>query len=351
MAGVASLLLLLVVRSFASSCEGYGAPQEQGSVGGSPITESSGLAFARTRPGVWFTHNDSGGQPVLYAFELDGTYLEEHAVVGAAFGDWEAMSAGPCPDGDGACLYIGDVGDNPGARPYVSVYAVREPTAGRPVEVLAAWHASYPDGVARNSEALLVHPLTGRIDLITKEDGESCGVYRFPRDPAEQIAQLALVATLSFEGEGGARTVTGADWDPDGDRVVVRTYSGAWEWSADPCLPDAHWDDPPRGLALSDVQGEAIAYNAIGDIVVSSEGDPMVLKRLVCEAVGEPGGPCDTGVVDSGDDGGGGDLPPARDPGCGCGGGAVPGWLALLGLPALASRNRRRRCPDRSRRR
>lgn len=348
------LQLMLVTQGLALTCDAYGEPQEQGQVSGSPVNESSGLSFSRERSGVWFTHNDSGGQPVLYAFELDGTYLGEHPVSGAAFADWEAMSAGPCPDLDGPCLYIGDVGDNPRVRPYVSVYAVREPGVGQPAEAIASWHAAYPDGTARDSEALLVHPLTGRIDLVTKDDAESCGVYRFPLEPGEAIGVLEQVAALTIEGEGGARTVTGADWDPNGDRVVLRTYTTAWEWSADPCEPDAHWGRGPRGLALSDGQGEAIAYNNIGDIVVSSEGDPMVLKRLVCEEVGEGAGPCDSGLADSAPPGDSDRVPGTRvrltQDGCGCSGGLAPAWLVLLAGPVLALRTRSRGCRGRSRR-
>jgi len=342
---MSALILLLVAQAAALICEGYGEPVEQGAVSGSPVNESSGLAYARTRSGVWFTHNDAGGQPSLYAFELGGTYLGEHPVTGASFGDWEALSSGPCPGGDGACLYIGDVGDNGRARPYVSVFALREPALGEPAEVIATWHAIYPDGAPQDSEALLVHPRTGRIELVTKDDAEHCWVYRFPLEPGDVLGVLEPVARISIEGEGGARTVTGADWDPDGERVVLRTYTTAWEWSADPCAPDAHWQDTPRGFALADGQGEAIAYNAIGDIVVSSEGDPMVLKRLVCDAVGEGASLCDSGQADSG-------IPDRPgDDGCGCGGGASVAWLALWGLPALWIRSRSRGGRDRSRRR
>lgn len=344
-------ILLLAAQAWALTCVSYGEPQEQGQVSDSPINEASGLAYGRERAGVWFTHNDSGGQPELYAFELGGTYIGAHPVEGAAFGDWEALSQGPCPDG-GSCLYIGDVGDNPRARPYVTVYAVREPAEGEPAAVIATWNVTYPDAQARDSEALLVHPLTGRIDLVTKEDADSCGVYRFPAEPTgDDLGSLALVATLSFEGEGGTRTVTGADWDPDGDRVVIRTYTTAYEWQADPCAPDAHWGAVPLALSTSDTQGEALAYNAIGDIVTCSEGSPMVVKRLICAEAGQGGGPCDTGLGDSDtdDEGGGGVLaPPLDDGGCGCSSAGAGAW-SLLALGCAALRTRRRGCPDRSR--
>jgi MYXO-CTERM domain-containing protein len=347
------LALLLVAQAWALTCQDYADPQEQGQVSDSPILEASGLAYARDRAGVWFTHNDAGGQPELYAFELGGTFIGTHLVEGGGFGDWEALSHGPCPD-SGSCLYIGDVGDNGRARAYVSVYAVREPVEGESARVIATWNASYPDATARDSEALMVHPITGRIDLITKEDAAACSIYRFPEQPTgDALGVLGRVASLSFEGEGGSRTVTGADWDPDGDRVVIRTYSTAYEWRADPCDPDAHWGADPRALPTSDVQGEALAYNAIGDIVTCSEGSPMVVKRLVCSEAGQGSGGCDTGLDDSAlDDDSSVFTPPSDDGGCACSSSERPtGAWTLLALVFSCVRTRRRRCPDRSLRR
>ena len=325
------------------TCSDYADPAEQGQVEDSPVNESSGLAYGRDRQGVWYTHNDSGGQPELYAFELDGTYIGAHAVEGVPFADWEALSWGPCPDGS-SCLYIGDVGDNGQARPYVSVYAVREPAEGEPAELVGTWNASYPEGAAQNSEALMVHPRTGRIDLVTKVNADSSGVYRFPAAATwDAIGELELIATVAISGKGGSLSVTGSDWDPDGDRVVIRTYSAAYQWSADPCEPDAHWGDEPLSWYTSDGQGEAIAFNGIGDLVTSSEGNPMVLKRLVCAEPGDGSGPCDTGgPLDSAEDDAPGTGPPHWDDerGCGCGGGGTTGIALLVVFVPLALRRR-----------
>ncbi len=338
-------MLFAVGQALALTCSDYAEPVEQGQVVDSPIDESSGLAYGRKRSGVWYTHNDSGGQPEIYAFELDGSYVEAHAVDGVPFADWEALSWGPCPDGD-SCLYIGDVGDNARARPYVSVYGIREPQRGRPAELVGIWNAAYPEGEPQDSEALMVHPRSGRIDLVTKVDGDDCGVYRFPADPTwDAVGQLELVASLSIDEAWGSRTVTGGDWDPDGDRVVLRTYSAAHQWNTDACDPDAHWGRAPMSWWTSDVQGEAIAFNPIGDLVTTSEGHPMVLHRLVCADPGDGAAPCpDTGLADSGE--GGAPDRGARD--CGCGGVGRVSGVALLALLPLALRTRRRDSRDRS---
>ncbi len=41
------------------------------------ITESSGLVSSQRKPGTFWTHNDSGNDPELYAFDCEGHKLAE----------------------------------------------------------------------------------------------------------------------------------------------------------------------------------------------------------------------------------------------------------------------------------
>ena len=61
----------------------YGVPMQLAVLEHEAIRESSGLAASRLRPGVFWTHNDSGDKPRLYAFDTAGTHL----------GCWEAPGA------------------------------------------------------------------------------------------------------------------------------------------------------------------------------------------------------------------------------------------------------------------
>jgi hypothetical protein len=333
------IALLSMAPALGLTCEAYLPPEVLEPVIDSPIVEASGLARSRTRPGVWFTHNDAGGAAELYAFSLDGSFLETHPVQGAEFRDWEDLAAGPCPDGRGGCLYIGDIGDNARARETVVVYAVREPASGAAAVVLATWELRYPDGVAQDSEALFVHPRSGRIYLATKDhDSDTSAVYRLPGAPSDQPVDLELVHSWRLEGQSAA--TTGGAWDPDGDRLAIRTYSSVFEWRTDPCDEGAHWGLAPSVQPVGDSRGEAIAYDELGGLVAVTEGERMEITLLACADPEQGSRACDTGDMDSatpldrdsgsGREGPGADEPLSAERGCGgCGGRAVSPWAGL----------------------
>ena len=71
-----------------------------------------------TQPGIIFGLNDSGHEPLLFAFDSTGRSRGVWRVNGARNLDWEAAASGPCEAGsDRRCLYIGDVGDNEARKP------------------------------------------------------------------------------------------------------------------------------------------------------------------------------------------------------------------------------------------
>lgn len=292
------------------TCDEYATPVEVASLADIECAESSGLAASRTNPGVWWTHNDAGGEPELFAFTLDGTWLGTWTISGAAFWDWEDIAAGPCPGTDGDCLYIGDTGDNGRIRTSVVVYVVEDPlidtTATPPVTVeiplLASAVATWPDEV-RDSETLMVHPRSREVYLVSKEADGFSKIVKFPEgsfysadaDPVPVVLESVADFDLSTPAIGDTRT-TGGDWEPAGDRVVIRSYGAAWEWRTDPCDPDAHWSLRPRGIDLrGEIHGEAIAYDLESNLVTSGEGLPLLIRQIDCTEPGPSSGPCDTG--------------------------------------------------------
>ena len=90
------------------------------------IREASALVASQQFPGIYWTLNDSGNTPMIFAFDQDGASRGSFRVTGATNVDWEAMQLGP--DGDGGfALYIGDTGDNDQMRRDPVVYRVPEP--------------------------------------------------------------------------------------------------------------------------------------------------------------------------------------------------------------------------------
>ena len=90
------------------------------------ISESSGLVKSRTQRGVFWTHNDSGDRPRIFAIDAQGRLLGEFAVEGALARDWEDIAID-----DAGNLYIGDVGNNANQRRDLVVYRVPEPDVGK----------------------------------------------------------------------------------------------------------------------------------------------------------------------------------------------------------------------------
>ena len=120
------------------------------------IIESSGLAVV----GDWVvTTNDSGDSGRVFVVDRSG------ATVGVTgWGDPRDVEA-LAPAGPGH-VWVGDIGDNRAARRSVEVIRVPVGRGDRQVTP-ATYELVYPDG-ARDAEALLRHPLTGQLFLVTK---------------------------------------------------------------------------------------------------------------------------------------------------------------------------------------
>ncbi|MFF9626271.1 WD40 repeat domain-containing protein [Streptomyces griseosporeus] len=250
------------------------------------ITESSGLAASRLHPGVFWTHNDSDDGPYLYAVDgATGRTLATLTLKGIGSPrDVEAISIGP----DNR-IYVGDIGDNFGGRwPYVWIYELPEPKQLKDATVRATQYVvKYADG-PRDAESLVVHPKTGRVYIVDKnEDGGH--LYEGPaRLSASRANVFRPVAAVDL-------WATDAALSPDGERLAVRGYFGG-------ILYDFHGGRIQRVQQL-DVpfqrQGESVTYSADGTkLLYGSEG-----AESDVEAEDAPGG---------GGSGGGGETSGAR---------------------------------------
>ncbi len=272
----------------AGACSGtYGRPVEASVLGDERLDEVSGLAPSPTTPGVLWMHNDSGDIARLYAVATDGRLLGILYLTGVENVDFEDLAAGPCPEGaPGRCLWVADTGNNGGAREVFVVYAVPEP----PVDAVAGFEdvaaeriwrfpVRYPDAV-RDSEAMALAPDASTFYLFEKVDGAPTHVYRHAGDLRDGVAtDLVPVATMAAPGFDVplGRMVTGAAMHPSGRRLLLRVYTGSYEYR----LPDgADWAalaelEPLRVAAgpLSEPQGEAISYDAAGTGVYTVSED------------------------------------------------------------------------------
>ena len=259
------------------------------------ISESSGIAASRQNPGIYWTHNDSGDGPFVYAFDREGHDRGRWKLTGARSRDWEDIAIGPGPARGRWYLYAADIGDNGLNRGEVVVYRAEEPRVGKEAcrkdcdtAPATALRLRYPDG-PHNAEALLVHPSTGDLYIVTKanRNDPQTQVYVARAAQFEKLpVTLELLATLNIPEAvfrmmvGG---ITGGDISPDGRRLVLCDYFRMYEAE----LPegttfDEIWKQPFQigsiGLGL---QTEGICYRADGQaILATSEGSPCPLMEL-----------------------------------------------------------------------
>ena len=172
------------------------------------IVESSGLVAV---DGLVVTTNDSGDSGRVFTVD---------PATGATVGvttwptdpeDVEALA----PAGPGH-VWVADIGDNQHARASVSVLRVPVGRGDRDV-VPEAYELVYPDG-ARDAEALVSHPVTGQLFLVTK------GVFAGTVYAAPQRLRADRPNRLTEVGQAPG-IVTDATFLPGGGGVVMRTYS------------------------------------------------------------------------------------------------------------------------------
>lgn len=282
-------------------CSAYGAARDAGAITAAGLTELSGLAASHVRPGLLFTHNDSGDVARFFALSggaLAGTFLLE----GTTAIDWEDVATGPCTSGTGgdraACLFIGDIGDNGLARQpsdgSAATYAIHrlvepEPVQGSTQRIARSGYDTfpfrYPDG-PHNAETLLVHPVTGRIYVVTKEGfGKRSTVFRLPEAAQPGVmSTLEKVALLAAPGPANF-PATGGDISSCGDRLLLRTYDVLFEFRAAPGStdPEAMFAATPTLAPVgSEDQGEAVAWlpDSTGYVTVSECVDDCSKLRL-----------------------------------------------------------------------
>jgi hypothetical protein len=250
------------------------------------LDESSGLVASQSYPGIFWTMNDGSG-PYLYAFDRSGKKRARVRVRNATAYDWEDLALARGSDGRWS-IYIGDIGDNGRKRKSLVVYRIEEPTLGAtssgPADV---FRFRYPDG-PHDAEALLVHPRSGDLYIVTKAKGldPQTRVYKAASPlSTSRTTVLSHVADIPLPSGSIlsmlAGRVTGGSISPDGKRVIICDYERGWEAIVPGTKFDAVWTSEWIPLDLgSRSQGEAVAYRHDGKAVLAtSEGSQFHLNE------------------------------------------------------------------------
>lgn len=241
------------------------------------LWEASGVASSRINSNVVYVHSEEDFATML-AVDARGTSNGDLNIVGrytldipkradgvTAMFDWEDIAVGPCPSG--SCVYAGDVGrSRNSARPekrltvneqqIYTIWRTPEPvTSATPVTnrttlPVEAFHFVYPEGLKEaDSEAIMVHPNTGEIYVVTKaaEYTSTATVYKFPAGAhpsasPDDITTLVKVTTIELPitslmlgaedvGKKYSGLVTAASVHPDGNRFLLNTVHAVYEFT------------------------------------------------------------------------------------------------------------------------
>lgn len=216
------------------------------------LNESSALHV--TAAGICWSLNDSGGDPVLYAFDTTGTLVDTIIVSGTSNRDWESLAV----DKVGGRVFVGDFGNNSQGRQDLTVYWAYwdENRLTSPVQKMTF---SYPDQT--------VFPAKDNFDcegffywqdslyLFSKNRTTGAGgyakLYRLPVDTG--FHQAVLVDSILL----GA-PVTGADIRDDGSQIALISYGLLYLIDLQPGQPFTA--GAVRLLSIPFSQTEAVAY-------------------------------------------------------------------------------------------
>jgi hypothetical protein len=263
------------------------------------VDEASGIAASLANTGIYWTFNDSEGGAVLYAFDASGASHGRWTLADVRNLDWEGIAVGPGPSRGRSYIYVGDIGDNQRKRGEILVYRVEEPKISDPsacakgcrIPRVTTLGLRYPDS-PHNAEALLLHPGTGDLYVITKAgagDVETSVYVIRANELGAKPSVLTLVATLEVPDpfyRAFAGGITGGDISPDGRRVVLCDYFRIYEAEAP---AGNRFDRVWRGRFVTrtvsmGLQVEGAAYRADGKAILAiSEGKPCRVMELPIE--------------------------------------------------------------------
>lgn len=298
------LIVALVAAGGVPAClpangPAFSGPAVVGRLEAPPKKEASGLAVSRRTAGLLWIHDDSGGQPVLFAVEENGKRRGSVRVAGARNEDWEDVAS--CEFDGRPWLVVGDVGDNDAKRTHVLVHVLEEPKTEHLVPIgdltvkpAFSLHIVYPDG-ARDCESVAVDASARKVYLLTKRDPVP-RLYQVPLAPvpggrpvvAEFLGTVPRIpqptaAQRGIKGHLGRRRaeVCAMDFAADGRGAAVLTYGAVLFFPRD---SGQSWAQAlarePQVLPGHDLpQAEAICFSPDGSrIYVASESTPKLIR-------------------------------------------------------------------------
>lgn len=230
------------------------------------VNESSGLATAQN--GNYWTHNDSGGQPILYQFETSGLIKDSLLLKNTKNRDWEELASD-----DKGNLYIGDFGNNSQNRKDLLVYKIN----GNKTEEI---RFSYADQKAFPSETKdfdceAFFWYKNELHLFTKSWEQKKRItkhYVLPDKAGEYVTSPSNFLAVK-------EMVTAADISPDGSKFALMTYGKILTFGIKGGIID--FSNPVACIKTRRKQTEAILFKTNNTIIFTNEQGGIFEVELV----------------------------------------------------------------------
>lgn len=172
--------------------------------------------------------------------------------------------------GSDGFLWAADIGDELVDRPNIAVTRVNpEDSFDREI-----YRFEYPDG-AKDVKTMLLTP-DNEVAFIYN-DGDSVSFYTPStlnyQEEGTPLEEAGSVELAEFYEDASDTEVTGAAVSPDGNQVVLRTASEAYEWDVSGSVIGSILDDEPRVTILDDEPSGTITYDDEGHFLVPGGGE------------------------------------------------------------------------------
>lgn len=242
------------------------------------VDETSGLIY--WKDGYW-THNDSGGQPIIYKLDtLSGEVIQRITLTGRQNIDWEDIAQ------DADHIYIGDHGNNSGNRDDLAIYVVAKadiPSSGDTdvdSEKIDFVYSDYPGKIEKkknnNFDCEAMIATDQWIYLFSKNRGDNQSkLYRLPKTAGNFTAEL--ITTFNTAG-----LITGADLNEVSNELILVGYTNnqwiPFLWVIFDFQEEEFFSGNKRRIDMPMVtatQTEGICYTHGKKGIISSENNPL----------------------------------------------------------------------------
>ena len=246
------------------------------------VSETSGLFFHN---GLLWTHNDSGGKPILYGLDTTNFEIVQRLTLGNAKNkDWEDV----CTDGE--TVFVGDFGNNKGNRKDLRIFTFPlsaipdEGDAVIQVDSILFHYADQSNFENRKYE----HDYDCEAVFVTEEylylfsKGWATGTTRLYRLSKSERNQVAEVVN-GFDSQG---LITGADYDKENHVLAIVGYvKTVWkpfmyiifDFDDEGVKLSNHRFEMPQ---LTGAQDEGICFFKEGRCYVTAETSPSMTSRV-----------------------------------------------------------------------